>query len=98
VTVQVLGEAATLARVPAPAVIHWQSPPPNRAAAPSESLWSIRPRRTKVTVSKPRCGCAGKPGTSRPWYIRQPSRGSKSMPSCRPASDAAGPSLAFPAG
>ncbi len=30
--------------------------------APSESEWSIWPRRTKVTVSKPRCGCWGNPG------------------------------------
>ena len=32
--------------IPAPAVIHWVSPRPNRAVAPSESAWSMRPWRT----------------------------------------------------
>ena len=50
------------ARCPRPAVSHWTSPRPKRAVAPSESEWSMNPRRTKVTVSKPRCGCWGKPG------------------------------------
>ncbi len=48
--------------MPSPAVTHWTSPRPKRAAAPSESEWSIRPWRTKVIVSKPRWGCWGKPG------------------------------------
>ena len=30
---------------------------------PPESKWSTNPSRTTVIVSKPRCGCAGKPGT-----------------------------------
>ena len=38
----------------------------------------MKPRRTMVTVSKPRCGCCGKPGTTSPWYMRQPSLPSKS--------------------
>ena len=46
-----------------------------------------------MTVSKPRCGCCGKPGTTRPWYMRQPSLPAKSWPRSRPASDAAGPKL-----
>ena len=41
-----------------------------------------------VTVSKPRCGCCGKPGTTSPWYMRQPSLPAKSCPMSRPASDA----------
>ena len=49
--------------MPLPAVSHCTSPPPKRAVAPSESEWSIRPLRTIVTVSKPRCGWPGKPGT-----------------------------------
>ena len=58
-----------------------------------------QPLRTSVTVSKPRCGCCGKPGTSSPWYIRQPSRGSKSDPISRPASDSAGgPNRPLPRG
>ena len=77
--------------MPLPAVIHCTSPRPYRAAAPSESEWSTRPRRTNVIVSNPRCGCCGKPGTSVPWYIRHPSMPSKSWPSWRPASDVAGP-------
>jgi hypothetical protein len=64
---------------------------PKRAVAPSESEWSMKPRRTNVTVSKPRCGCCGKPGTVVPWYMRQPSMPAKSMPISRPASDASGP-------
>ena len=79
--------------MPAPAVSHCTSPRPKRAAAPSESEWSIRPLRTKVTVSKPRCGCCGKPGTtcgrgtcsSRRWP-------EKSCPSSRPSSGTAGAS------
>ena len=46
--------------MPWPAVSHCTSPPPKRAVAPSESEWSMRPWRTIVTVSKPRCGCCGK--------------------------------------
>ena len=53
----------------------------------------MSPRRTMVTVSKPRCGCCGKPGTTSPWYMRQPSLPAKSWPMSRPASDAAGPEL-----
>ena len=49
--------------MPLPAVSHCTSPRPKRAVAPSESEWSMKPCRTKVTVSKPRCGCCGKPGT-----------------------------------
>ena len=48
--------------MPRPAVIHWTSPWPKRAVAPSESEWSMKPRRARVTVSKPRWGCCGKPG------------------------------------
>ena len=44
----------------------------------------MSPRRTIVTVSKPRCGCCGKPGTTSPWYMRQPSLPSKSWPRLRP--------------
>ncbi len=84
--------------MPAPAVTHCTSPAPKRAVAPRESEWSMKPRRMKVTVSKPRWGWAGKPGMVSPWYIRQPSRPSKSIPRFRPASDAAGPRSAFPAG
>ena len=40
--------------MPRPAVIHCVSPRPNRAVAPSESLWSQNPVRTYVTVSNPR--------------------------------------------
>lgn len=36
------------------------SPAPKRAAASSESVWSTKPRRTRVTVSKLRWGCLGK--------------------------------------
>ncbi len=32
--------------MPRPAVSHWVSPLPKRAAAPSESAWSMSPRRT----------------------------------------------------
>src|SRR5262249_46940276 len=49
-------------------------------------------------VSKPRCGCAGKPGTTMPWYMLQPSFRLKSWPSSRPASEASGPCLAFARG
>jgi len=59
--------------MPLPAVSHCASPRPNRAVAPNESEWSIRPLRTMVTVSKPRCGWGGKPGTVSPWYMLQPS-------------------------
>ena len=48
--------------MPSPAVSHCTSPRPKRAVAPSESEWSMKPWRTNVTVSKPRCGCCGKPG------------------------------------
>ena len=58
----------------------------------------MRPRRTMVTVSKPRWGCCGKPGTTEPWYMRHPSFPAKSCPRLRPASDAAGPSRSLPAG
>ena len=51
-----------------------------------------------VTVSKPRCGCCGKPGTVLPWYIRQPSMPAKSMPMSRPSSEAAGPMRSLPSG
>ena len=79
---------------PCPAVSHCTSPWPKRAVAPSESEWSIRPLRTMVTVSKPRCGCAGKPGTESPWYMLQPSLRLKSWPIARPASEVEGtPSL-----
>ena len=85
--------------MPAPAVSHCTSPPPKRAVAPKESEWSMRPRRTIVTVSKPRCGCEGKPGTVSPWYMLQPSLPAKSWPICRPASKAgSGASCALPAG
>ena len=33
-----------------------------------------------VTVSNPRCGCCGKPGTRSPWYMRYALEGSKSAP------------------
>jgi hypothetical protein len=56
----------------------------------------MRPLRRIVTVSKPRCGCWGNPGTISPWYIRHPSFPSKSWPMFRPASEAAGPSRSFP--
>ena len=86
-------------RMPRPAVTHCTSPPPKRAAAPSESAWSIRPLRTSVTVSKPRCGCAGKPGTASPWYMLQPSWRLKSLPIWRPPSRwGAGPKAPLPAG
>src|SRR5699024_4624514 len=65
-------------------------PWPKRAAAPSESVWSTTPSRTTVTVSNPRCGCWGNPGTVVPWYMDQPSRPEKSWPICRPSSEAAG--------
>ena len=84
--------------MPRPAVSHCTSPLPKRAVAPSESEWSMKPCRTIVTVSKPRCGCCGKPGTTSPWYIRQPSRPSKSWPMVRPASDASGPIRSLPRG
>ena len=58
----------------------------------------MKPRRTNVTVSKPRCGCCGKPGTVAPWYMRQPSIPAKSMPMSRPASEASGPIASLPAG
>ena len=77
--------------MPLPAVSHCTSPPPKRAAAPSESEWSISPLRTIVTVSNPRCGCPGKPGTVVPWYMLQPSLRLKSWPRLRPASGASGP-------
>ena len=83
---------------PSPAVIHWTSPGPKRAADPSESEWSMKPLRMTVMVSKPRCGCDGNPGTVRPWYIRQPSLPSKSWPRLRPANDAAGAMRSVPAG
>ena len=85
--------------MPPPAVNHWTSPRPYRAAAPMLSLWSTRPLRTNVTVSKPRCGWAGKPGTRLPWYIRQPSFGVKSAPMSRPSSSrTSGASVPSPAG
>ena len=84
--------------MPLPAVSHCTSPRPKRAVAPSESEWSMKPWRTNVTVSKPRCGCCGKPGTMLPWYIRQPSAPAKSMPRSRAASDAAGPMCSFASG
>ncbi len=84
--------------MPLPAVSHCTSPPPKRAAAPSESEWSVRPLRTMVTVSKPRCGCDGKPGTACPWYMLQPSLRPKSWPMLRPASDASGPKRPLPFG
>ena len=56
----------SLCTTPRPAVIHCTSPRPNRAAAPIESLWSMKPLRANVIVSKPRCGCSGKPGTVLP--------------------------------
>ncbi len=58
----------------------------------------MSPRRTTVTVSKPRCGCCGKPGTRSPWYMFQPSLPAKSCPMARPASDAAGPNASLPSG
>ena len=58
----------------------------------------MTPLRTYVTVSKPRCGCCGKPGTSVPWYMRQPSTPAKSAPISRPASGASGPKRPLPAG
>jgi len=84
--------------MPLPAVSHCTSPPPKRAAAPSESAWSVRPLRTMVTVSKPRCGCDGKPGTVSPWYMLQPSLRPKSWPIARPASEASGPKRPLPLG
>ena len=84
---------------PLPAVIHCTSPPPKRAMAPSESAWSSMPLRTRVMVSKPRCGCTGKPGTSWPWYMLQPSWALKSLPILRPASKAgSGPNAPLPWG
>ena len=73
---------------PLPAVIHCTSPRPKRAVAPIESLWSMKPLRANVMVSKPRCGCSGNPGTVLPWYMRQPSLPAKSWPMSRPASRA----------
>ncbi len=58
----------------------------------------MKPERLMVTVSKPRWGWRGKPGTTSPWYIDQPSRAEKSCPICRPASDAAGAMRASPLG
>ena len=58
----------------------------------------MKPWRTNVTVSKPRCGCWGKPGTTLPWYMRQPSAPAKSMPRSRAASDAFGPMCSLPSG
>ena len=84
--------------MPLPAVTHCTSPPPKRAAAPSESEWSIRPLRTSVTVSKPRCGWPGKPGTVSPWYMLQPSLPLKSLPIWRSSTGTAGPNAALPAG
>ena len=85
--------------MPLPAVSHCTSPPPKRAVAPSESEWSMRPLRTMVTVSNPRCGCDGKPGTVSPWYMLQPSLPAKSWPMLRPASSAGlGAICALPAG
>ncbi|MNT11119.1 hypothetical protein D3C72_1459830 [compost metagenome] len=84
--------------MPLPAVSHCTSPPPKRAVAPSESEWSTRPLRTMVTVSKPRCGCEGKPGTVSPWYMLQPSLRLKSWPIWRPASEASGPMRPLPFG
>ncbi|ODQ96856.1 hypothetical protein BFG51_12190 [Dietzia alimentaria] len=76
--------------IPEPAVSHWVSPWPKRAAAPRESAWSTTPSSTTVTVSNPRCGCWGKPGTVWPWYIDHPSLPEKSCPRDRPAREAAG--------
>jgi hypothetical protein len=84
--------------IPAPAVTHCTSPRPNLAAAPSESAWSMRPERTKVTVSKPRWGWAGQPGTTVPWYIDQPSLPLKSLPMLRPPVPPWGPRSGVPAG
>ena len=53
---------------------------------------------TMVTVSNPRCGCEGKPGTVSPWYMLQPSLREKSCPMSRPASEAAGAMRASPRG
>ncbi len=84
--------------MPLPAVTHCTSPPPNRAAAPSESEWSMSPLRTSVTVSKPRCGWPGKPGTVSPWYMLQPSLRLKSLPIWRPSSGSARANAPLPAG
>mmetsp|Transcript_6704 Transcript_6704/g.21159 ORF Transcript_6704/g.21159 Transcript_6704/m.21159 type:complete len:239 (+) Transcript_6704:745-1461(+) len=86
--------------IPRPAVIHCASPPsPNRPDAPVLSQWSTMPWRTSVTVSKPRCGCLGKPGTLRPWYMFQPLAEPKSEPSGRPRSSSlGGPIESSPAG
>ena len=84
--------------MPLPAVTHCTSPPPKRAAAPSESAWSMSPLRTSVTVSKPRCGWPGKPGTVSPWYMLQPSLRLKSLPIWRPSSGTAGAKAPSPAG
>ena len=84
--------------MPLPAVSHCTSPLPKRAVAPSESEWSMKPRRTSVTVSKPRCGCCGNPGTVAPWYMLQPSPPEKSWPMSRPSSGASGPSRPLPRG
>jgi hypothetical protein len=58
----------------------------------------MNPRRAIVTVSKPRCGWAGKPGTSSPWYMLQPSLRLKSAPRSRPANDATGAIRSSPRG
>mmetsp|Transcript_16878 Transcript_16878/g.59000 ORF Transcript_16878/g.59000 Transcript_16878/m.59000 type:complete len:271 (+) Transcript_16878:1451-2263(+) len=75
---------------PAPAVIHCVSPSEYRPAQPRLSEWSTVPLRTSVIVSKPRCGCSGKPGVFFPWYMFHapgPVR-PKSIPSLRPWSGA----------
>mmetsp|Transcript_23742 Transcript_23742/g.64390 ORF Transcript_23742/g.64390 Transcript_23742/m.64390 type:complete len:288 (-) Transcript_23742:98-961(-) len=90
----------SLWEMPRPAVIHCASPPsPKRPAEPRESQWSTIPCRTRVTVSKPRCGCLGKPGTLLPWYMFHPVGDPKSEPSARPRrSSRGGPMLSSPRG
>ncbi len=87
------------ARIPSPAVSHWTSPAPKRAGvAPSESLWSMRPRRMIVTVSKPRWGVLRESGERpRPWAacasrpsLRSPGRG------CGRRGDCGGPRTLVP--
>jgi hypothetical protein len=56
------------------------------------------PLRTKVTVSKPRWGWFGKPGTTLPWYMLKPSRPEKSWPMSRSPRGTAGARRSSPAG
>ena len=52
---------------------HWASPFPNLPHVPAWSKWSTRPMCAYVNVSYPQWACIGKPGTTFPWYILNPS-------------------------